>query len=92
VLNSVRVRRGGGGEGGRILFNTSGYQSLLTVDSVHCAVSQIRRVSPKIKIHHSDLSMHKSIKTVRQVEQIFEPYCVMFKELKGKKKKQLTSQ
>jgi hypothetical protein len=48
--------------------------------------SQIHDVSAKIKIHHSDPSMDRSIKIVRQFEQDFEPYRVMFKELKEKKR------
>jgi hypothetical protein len=35
--------------------------------------------------------MNWSIKTARELEKVFEPYCIMFKELKGKKK-QLPSQ
>jgi hypothetical protein len=35
--------------------------------------------------------MARSTKIVRQLDQVSESYCMMFKELKGKKK-QLTSQ
>jgi hypothetical protein len=46
-------------------------------------VSQILGVATGIKIHYSDPSLDKSIRIVRQIEQLFEPYCVMCKELKG---------
>jgi hypothetical protein len=58
--------------------------------AAYFAVSQIRAVAPRITIHHSDPSMDSSIKIVLHLEQVFETYRVMFKELKGdiKKKKQ----
>jgi hypothetical protein len=56
------------------------------------AVSQIRGVTQRNKIHQPGPSMARSITTVRQLEQVFEPHRVMFKELKKKKKKQLLSQ
>jgi hypothetical protein len=48
-------------------------------------VLQIFRVTPRIKIPRSDASMDRSIRIVRQLEQVFEPYCVMLKEVKEKK-------
>jgi hypothetical protein len=48
----------------------------------------LREVAPKIKIHLSDPSMQRNIKTVRQLEQTFEQHCTMFKG----KKQQLASQ
>jgi hypothetical protein len=39
-------------------------------------------VVPRIKIHHSDASTGRSIKVAGQPEQIFELYCMIFKELK----------
>jgi hypothetical protein len=47
-------------------------------------VSQICRVAPRIKIHHSDPSMDRMIRNVRQLKQVFEPYRMMFKQLRGK--------
>jgi hypothetical protein len=32
--------------------------------------------------------MDRNIKMIRQLEQVFEPYCMMFRELRGKKKPQ----
>jgi hypothetical protein len=49
-------------------------------------VSQICRVTPTIKLHHMDPSMDRSIKIVQQLKQVFQPYHVMFKELKETKK------
>jgi hypothetical protein len=43
---------------------------------------QIRRVAPRIKIHHMDHEVDRSINIVRP-KQVFEPYCMMFKVLKG---------
>jgi hypothetical protein len=47
-------------------------------------VSQIRGVSSKIKIRHSDPSADRSIKIVRKREEVFHPCRMMFKELKEK--------
>jgi hypothetical protein len=47
--------------------------------------SQIYGFTPRIKISHSDLSMDRSIRIVRQLKQVFEPYCTLFKEVQGKK-------
>jgi hypothetical protein len=44
------------------------------------------RVAPRIEVHHTDPSMDRSIKIVRQIEEVFEPYCMMFKKLKGREK------
>jgi hypothetical protein len=55
------------------------YPSLFT--GWYFAVSQIRGVAPRIKIHHSD----RSTRIVRQLEQVFEQYRMMFKDLKEKK-------
>ena len=46
-------------------------------------VSQIRFVARRIKIHHSDTSVDRSIWIVRQLEQIFQQYRTTFKELRG---------
>ena len=54
----------------------------LFVDS-YFPVSQIRRDDPRITIHHSDPAMDRNTKIVRQLEQVFEAYCMMFKGLKG---------
>jgi hypothetical protein len=43
-------------------------------------VSPICGIAPRIKIHHSD----RSIKLLRQLDQVFESYYLMLKELKGK--------
>jgi hypothetical protein len=40
----------------------------------YLVVSQIPGIVQRIKIHHSDPSMDRSIKIVEQLEQIFEPY------------------
>jgi len=45
------------------------------------AGSQIRGVALGIKIHRWDRSLDRSIRTVRQIEQVFGPYRVMFEEL-----------
>jgi hypothetical protein len=64
----------------------------LFVDS-YFPVSQIRRDDPRITIHHSDPAMDRNTKIVRQLEQVFEAYCMMFKGLKGGGgEKQLPSQ
>jgi hypothetical protein len=52
---------------------------------LYSIVSQIRRVAPRIKIYHSDPLNDKSIKIFQQLKQIFKPYCIMYKELEGKK-------
>jgi len=49
-------------------------------------VSQIRMVAPGIKLRNSDPSMERRIKIFRPFDQVFEPYGVMFRELKGGKK------
>ena len=48
-------------------------------------------MDPGIKIRHSDPSIESNTKIIRQIEQIFEPNCMLFKELK-EKKMQLPSQ
>jgi len=48
------------------------------------AVLQARRVDPRIK-HHSDPSVVRSIRIVRQLEQIFKTYHMMLRKLQGKK-------
>jgi antirestriction protein ArdC len=60
---------------------------LLSVDSFFAA-SQICGVAPRVKMYHSNSSMRRSIKMIRQLEQIFELFCMIFRELKGKKKPQ----
>jgi len=40
---------------------------------------------PRTKISHSDPSTDRSIRNVRQLKQVFEPYRTMFKEVKVKK-------
>jgi hypothetical protein len=42
-------------------------------------------VAPRIKIYHKDDSMDSTCKIVPQLEPVFEPNCMMFKELKEKK-------
>jgi hypothetical protein len=66
------------------VLNVYTHSSLLA--GLYFAVPQIRRVTPQIKIHHSDPSMHKSIKTVRKLEQLFVPNRTVFKKLMGEKK------
>jgi hypothetical protein len=46
---------------------------------------------PRIKINHSDPSVDMNIRIVLQLEQVFEPYHMIFRELKGENKKQLVS-
>jgi hypothetical protein len=48
-------------------------------------VSQIRGVAQRMKVHHSEPSMDRSIKIVPQLEQGLEPYSIMFKGLRAKK-------
>ena len=59
------------------------YTHLSLFTGSYYAVSQIRGVAPRIKIHLSDPSMGRSIKIVRQLD--LEPHCVMFKGLRGRK-------
>jgi hypothetical protein len=40
-------------------------------------------VTPRIKMHHSDPSVDRRIIVFRQLKQVFEPYRMMLKELKG---------
>jgi hypothetical protein len=40
-------------------------------------------VIPRIKIHHLGPSVNRSTRIFRQLEDLFEPYGVMFKEMKG---------
>jgi hypothetical protein len=47
-------------------------------------VSQICGIAPKIKMNHSDPSMDRNVRIFRQLGHIFETFCVMFRELKGK--------
>jgi hypothetical protein len=63
----------------------------LFAGSYFVAVWQIPGVASRMQIHHSGPSMYRSIKIVRQIEQVFEPYRMMFKELE-EEKKQLPSQ
>jgi hypothetical protein len=46
---------------------------------------QILGVAPRIKIHYLDPTVDRSIKIVQQLEQVFEPYRVFFKELQEEK-------
>jgi hypothetical protein len=48
-------------------------------------MSQIHGVAPRTEIHYSVLSMGGSIEIFRQLEQVFGPYRMMFKELKEKR-------
>jgi hypothetical protein len=49
------------------------------------AVSQICGVAPRVKLYHSYPAMDRSIKMIRQSEQVFEPSCMTFRELRGEK-------
>jgi hypothetical protein len=49
-------------------------------------VLQISGVSPRIKIHHLDPSMNRSIKSAWQSEWVFLSYRMMFKEVKERNK------
>jgi hypothetical protein len=49
------------------------------------AVSQIFRVARRTKMHRWYPSMDRSIRIFRHLEQIFEPYRIMFNELKERK-------
>jgi len=51
------------------------------------AVSKICGVVPITRTHHSDPAADRSMKIVRQLEQFFERYRMMFKKLKERKKK-----
>jgi hypothetical protein len=50
----------------------------------YLAATQIFGVAPSMKIHHSDRSICRRIRTVRQLQQAMEPYCLMSKSW-GKK-------
>jgi len=47
-------------------------------------------VSPRIKIHHLDLSVDGRIRIVQQFEQVFQPYHIMLKMLKEIKRQLLS--
>jgi len=49
------------------------------------AVSQIRGVAQRIKLHNPEPWMDRNIKIVPQLEKGFEPYSIMFKWLVEKK-------
>jgi len=49
----------------------------------YLAVTRIREFAPIIKIRHSDPSVGRRIKTIGELEQVFEPCRMMFKGLKG---------
>jgi hypothetical protein len=59
-----------------------GHSSLFA--GLYFVVSQICGIAPRIKMHHSDPSMDRNVRMFRQLGQIFEPFFVMFRELKGK--------
>ena len=59
--------------------------TVLFTHSSFFAVSQIWSMDPGIKIRHSDPSIESNTKIIRQIEQIFEPNCMLFKELKEKR-------
>jgi hypothetical protein len=72
----------------------SDYQLLLAADSVHsslafaglcCEVSQIRGVSPKVKISDQDLSVDRRFRIFRKMKQVFDQYRMMSKELKKRR-------
>jgi hypothetical protein len=50
-------------------------------------VTQICVVVPITRIHHSGPAADRNMKIVRQLEQVFERYRMMFKKLKEEKKK-----
>jgi hypothetical protein len=47
------------------------------------AVSLVRGIASRIKTYHSNPAMDRSVKIVRHLEQVFEPYRMMFMELEG---------
>jgi hypothetical protein len=51
----------------------------------YLAASQICGVAPRMKIHHSDRSICRRIRTVRQLQQVLEPYCLMLKSWREKR-------
>jgi len=59
--------------------------SMLPVTVLFTDPSHIIRVAWRIKIHHSHTAVDRRIKIV-QLEQVFEPYRMLFKEMKGRKK------
>jgi hypothetical protein len=62
------------------------HSSFFFADS-YFEVLQICGVVPITRIHHSDPAADRSMKIVRQLEQVFERYRMMFKKLKERKKK-----
>ena len=50
---------------------------------------QIVGSRPRIKTRHYDHFMDRSIKVTRLVEKVFEPYSMIYKEMKGEKNWQL---
>jgi len=56
---------------------------LLLVSSFF-AVSQICGFTPRVEVNHSYPAMDRNIKMFRQFEQVSEPCCMMFRELRGK--------
>jgi hypothetical protein len=49
----------------------------------YLAVSRIRGFAPVVKIQHSDPSLGRRIRTIGELEQVFEPCRMMLKGLKG---------
>ena len=47
--------------------------------------SKVRWVFPKVSLHNSDFSVNMGMENVWQVEQIFEPYRIISKELNRKR-------
>jgi hypothetical protein len=62
---------------------------MLTHASVYAGsyfgLSQIRGIAWRINVHHLDPSMDRNIRITRQLEEVLEPYCLIFKEVKEKR-------
>jgi len=54
--------------------------------SLYFAVSQIRGITARINLYHLVSSLERSFKIIRHLEQVFEPYRMMCRECKEKKR------
>jgi len=69
-----------------IFLNFVPYTHLTLFTGPHFTDSQIFEVAPQIKVPNLDPAIDRSNRIVQPLRQVFEPYCIVFKELKEKKK------
>lgn len=89
ILERSRISRGIAREDGvpciwgKTMQNIKSVSHLSLFAGSYFAVLQIRRGAAGVKIHHPDRSIDRSSRTVRQLDQVFQTYCVMFRGSKG---------